>query len=68
MIPPTPSVSPIVWRSPKRLGTSKSTTVDVHQRERRRVGEGGQPEDVADQVAGEHGRPRADAGDLRHGA
>ena len=28
MIPPTPSVSPIVWRSPKRLGTSKSTTVD----------------------------------------
>ena len=27
MIPPTPSVSPIVWRRPKRLGTSKSTTV-----------------------------------------
>jgi len=25
--PPTPSVSAIVWRSPKRLGTSKSTTV-----------------------------------------
>ena len=28
MIPPTPSVSAIVWRSPKRLGTSKSITVD----------------------------------------
>ena len=28
MIPPTPSVSPIVWRSPNRLGTSKSMTVE----------------------------------------
>ena len=28
MIPPTPSVSAIVWRSPKRLGTSKSTSVE----------------------------------------
>ena len=28
MMPPMPSVSPIVWRRPKRLGTSKSTTVD----------------------------------------
>jgi len=27
MIPPMPSVSPIVWRRPKRFGTSKSTTV-----------------------------------------
>jgi hypothetical protein len=27
MIPPMPSVSPIVWRSPKRFGTSKSVTV-----------------------------------------
>ena len=27
MIPPTPSVSAIVWRRPKRLGTSKSVTV-----------------------------------------
>ncbi len=27
MIPPIPSVSAIVWRNPKRLGTSKSTTV-----------------------------------------
>ena len=28
LMPPTPSVSPIVWRSPWRLGTSKSTSVD----------------------------------------
>ena len=27
MIPPMPSVSAIVWRSPKRFGTSKSVTV-----------------------------------------
>jgi hypothetical protein len=27
MIPPMPSVSPIVWRRPKRFGTSKSITV-----------------------------------------
>ena len=28
MMPPMPSVSAIVWRSPKRLGTSKSIIVD----------------------------------------
>ena len=27
MMPPAPSVSPIVWRRPKRSGTSKSMTV-----------------------------------------
>ena len=27
MIPPMPSVSPIVWRRPNCFGTSKSTTV-----------------------------------------
>ena len=27
MIPPTPRVSAMVWRRPKRLGTSKSVTV-----------------------------------------
>ena len=27
MIPPIPTVSPIVWRKPKRFGTSKSVTV-----------------------------------------
>ena len=27
MMPPTPSVSPIVWRRPKARGTSKSVTV-----------------------------------------
>ena len=28
MMPPTPKVSAMVWRSPNRFGTSKSTTVD----------------------------------------
>ena len=49
------------------LGGAQALGVDVHQRERRRVGELGEAEDVADEVAGEHRRAGADEGDPRHG-
>ena len=53
-------------RAPTISDVAQPLGVDVHQRERRRVGELREAQHVADEVAGEDGRAGADERDPRH--